>query len=451
MATGKRPDGEVFASGAKEGEVQEFPALSRGWGVTVDGQDATGSSVTEPTNGIPPMEWFNRVQQRTDESILWLLQNAIPEWEAGTWPQKAVVIHDNVVYRAARETSAEPNKNDGNWTPLFPVENLDGRYVFQSTKVNGHPLNADVNVTSQDIFNKQAVGIGNAADLNIYTTPGLYYQPQNSQAQTGKNYPEAQAGSLEIYKHAGITQIYRLYGNSRSYIRALYGGVWSEWAKQYDTANKPTAEDTGAVAKNGDTMTGLLTINNNDAGLVLKPVATGRVSYILGRNLSGSSDWNVGRTGNTGVALSNYVGGTSVQILDDGSVRINGGSSTATIRVQGDLNPTSFNTFDGRYNLKNTASKAINGWHKDSSTGIIRQWGIVNVTDNAIVTANFPIPFPGACASMNVTPISQAANSSAEIISAYGKAISNSQMRVAACANWDNHGISGVYFEATGY
>ncbi|MER1534537.1 phage tail-collar fiber domain-containing protein [Citrobacter sedlakii] len=329
-------------------------------------------------------------------------------------------------------------------------DNANGR-VPSGRKVNGKALAGDINITSQDIFNGQAVGIGNAVDLNSYTTPGLYYQPQNEQAKTGKNYPEALAGSLEIYKHAGITQIYRLYGNSRSYIRALYGGVWSEWAKQYDTENKPTAADTGAVAKTGDTMNGLLTINNNDAGLVLKPVTTGRVSYILGRNLSGSSDWNVGRTGSTGVALSNYVGGTGVQILDDGSVRINGGSSTANIRVQGDLNPTSFNTFDGRYNLKNTASKAINGWHKDSSTGVIRQWGIVNVTDNTIVTANFPIPFPGACASMNVTPISQAANSSAEIISAYGKAISNSQMRVAACANWDNHGISGVYFEATGY
>ncbi len=32
MATGKRPDGEIFASGAKEGEVQEFPAVPRGWG-----------------------------------------------------------------------------------------------------------------------------------------------------------------------------------------------------------------------------------------------------------------------------------------------------------------------------------------------------------------------------------------------------------------------------------
>ncbi|MEA1063952.1 pyocin knob domain-containing protein [Erwinia sp. HR93] len=394
----------------------------------------------------PGQDWFNIVQAE--------LLNVLTE--GGVSPVKtqlnqlAAAIKSIVNKNALmRDNLLSEIKEKGASAQKTALDNLNG--VPKTTTVNGHSLTGNVNVTSQDIFNKQAVGIGNAADLNIYTTPGLYYQPQNSQAQTGKNYPEAQAGSLEIYKHAGITQIYRLYGNSRSYIRALYGGVWSEWAKQYDTANKPTAEDTGAVAKNGDTMTGLLTINNNDAGLVLKPVATGRVSYILGRNLSGSSDWNVGRPGNTGVALSNYVGGTSVQILDDGSVRINGGSSTATIRVQGDLNPTSFNTFDGRYNLKNTASKAINGWHKDSSTGIIRQWGIVNVTDNAIVTANFPIPFPGACASMNVTPISQAANSSAEIISAYGKAISNSQMRVAACANWDNHGISGVYFEATGY
>ena len=329
-------------------------------------------------------------------------------------------------------------------------DNANGR-VPSVRKVNGKALTGDINITSQDIFNGQAVEIGNAADLNSYTTPGLYYQPQNAQAQTGKNYPEAQAGSLEIYKHAGITQIYRLYGNSRSYIRALYGGVWSEWAKQYDTANKPTAADTGAVAKTGDTMTGALIISNNYAGLALKPATSGITSYLLGQDFSGSSDWNVGRTGSTGIALSNYVGGNNIQLMDDGSVRITGGSSTANIRVEGDLNPTSFNTFDGRYNLKNTASKGVNGWYKDSSTGIIRQWGIVNVTDNNVVTANFPIPFPAACASLSLTPISQAGNTGDQVLSAYGKAISNSQMRVSACANFDSHGISGVYFEATGY
>ncbi len=139
-------------------------------------------------------------------------------------------------------------------------DNANGR-VPSGRKVNGRALTDDINITAQDIFNGQSVGIGNAADLNAYTTPGLYYQPANAQAQTGKNYPESVAGSLEVLKHAGITQVYRTYSNSRSYIRTLYGGVWTAWIKQYDAANKPTPADINAVSKDGDTMSGILKVN----------------------------------------------------------------------------------------------------------------------------------------------------------------------------------------------
>ncbi|WP_240514413.1 phage tail protein, partial [Enterobacter hormaechei] len=130
-------------------------------------------------------------------------------------------------------------------------DNANGR-VPSGRKVNGRALSTDINITSQDIFNGQAVGIGDAADLDTYTTPGLYYQPANAQAQTGKNYPVAVAGSLEVYKHAGITQVYRVYNNSRSYIRTLYSSTWSGWIKQYDAGNKPTPAEIGALASNGN-------------------------------------------------------------------------------------------------------------------------------------------------------------------------------------------------------
>ncbi|MFV8068082.1 MULTISPECIES: phage tail protein [unclassified Enterobacter cloacae complex] len=129
-------------------------------------------------------------------------------------------------------------------------DNANGR-VPSGRKVNGRALTEDINITSQDIFNGQAVLIGNAADLNSFTTPGLYYQSSNAQAQAGTNYPEAVAGSLEVYKHAGVTQVYRIYADSRSYIRIFYNGAWTSWAKQYDAANKPTPGDIGAVPASG--------------------------------------------------------------------------------------------------------------------------------------------------------------------------------------------------------
>lgn len=148
--------------------------------------------------------------------------------------------------------------------------------VPSARKVNGHPLSTDVDVLPGDIF-KLATAIGNAADLNDYTAPGLYYQPLNAQAQTGKNYPETNAGSLEIYKHAGITQIYRIYNSSRAYIRTLYSGKWSAWTKQYDAANKPTAADVGAIPIAGST--GVTGIVRSSAELQSTSANSFRIGY----------------------------------------------------------------------------------------------------------------------------------------------------------------------------
>lgn len=130
-------------------------------------------------------------------------------------------------------------------------DNANGR-VPSGRKVNGRALTADINVTAQDIFNGQSVAIGTNQNLNNYQTPGLYFQSASANASTALNYPEASAGSLEIYKHAGITQVYRLHSSSRSYIRSLYSGAWSAWSKQYDTANKPSAADVGALPAGGN-------------------------------------------------------------------------------------------------------------------------------------------------------------------------------------------------------
>ncbi|NCH87043.1 hypothetical protein EHJ13_06215 [Cronobacter dublinensis] len=127
-------------------------------------------------------------------------------------------------------------------------DNASGR-VPSGRTVNGRALSEDITITAQDIFDGQSVSIGSAADMNAYTVPGLYYQLANSQAANGKNYPEAVAGSLEVYKHAGITQIYRVFNNSRAYIRTAFNGSWSAWSQQYDEANRPTAGDVGAYTK----------------------------------------------------------------------------------------------------------------------------------------------------------------------------------------------------------
>ncbi|MRT14836.1 hypothetical protein GJV07_21405 [Enterobacteriaceae bacterium RIT711] len=89
--------------------------------------------------------------------------------------------------------------------------------------------------------------IGDAKDLDTYSLPGFFYQSQNSQAASGKNYPSPYAGSLAVYKSSGVTQVYRVYSTSRSFSRSLSAGVWSAWAQDYDSVN--TVPDATTTSK----------------------------------------------------------------------------------------------------------------------------------------------------------------------------------------------------------
>lgn len=162
-------------------------------------------------------------------------------------------------------------------------DNANGR-VPSGRKVNGRALTEDINITSQDIFNGQAEPLGGGVDLNSIQTPGIYYQAANAQAESGSNYPEPRAGSLEVYKHAGVTQVYRIYDGSRSYVRACYNKVWFKWRKQYDEDNKPNAADVDAVsAAKGGTFAQSVTFAQ---GLTSKGRVTwGDYSNAVGDNL----------------------------------------------------------------------------------------------------------------------------------------------------------------------
>ncbi|HFT9236764.1 TPA: tail fiber protein [Escherichia coli] len=264
-------------------------------------------------------------------------------------------------------------------------DNANSR-VPSTRTVNGRALSSNIDLFPSDIF-RLAEGIGNAANLNNYTTPGIYYQPANAQAQTGTNYPEAIAGSLEVLKHAGITQIYRVYNNSRSYARTLYGGTWSAWTKAYDVANKPTPAEIGALASNG--------------------------------NAVSASQLQTARTIN-GVAFN----GTANITISAGSI----GSYTKA-------------ESDARYNLKNTASLGQNGWERDGTTGRIRQWGYTNQT-SGYQNITFPIAFPNACRNIQVTPFTSNVAGTLECsVSQY----SNTTARLNA-----NQGFP-LFWLATGY
>lgn len=100
MAIYNKPDENVFASSARQGEVSDFPDIGRGWGVSFD-----------QTGGIPPMEWFNFLFKRTDEKFGYLFQRGLSEWSATqSYPEGALVQYENLTYKAKRaNTNKKPD------------------------------------------------------------------------------------------------------------------------------------------------------------------------------------------------------------------------------------------------------------------------------------------------------------------------------------------------------
>ncbi|WP_179109954.1 phage tail protein, partial [Rodentibacter ratti] len=101
MALVNKPDENIFASSAKQGEVDNFPDLLRGWGITFD-----------QTQGIPPMEWFNFLFKRLDEKHAYLMQRGLPEWSATQdYTKGSCVQFDSLSYRALKANkNKQPNE-----------------------------------------------------------------------------------------------------------------------------------------------------------------------------------------------------------------------------------------------------------------------------------------------------------------------------------------------------
>mgnify|MGYP000392027483 CR=1 FL=1 len=302
----------------------------------------------------------------------------------------------------------ENNLSDVN-DPQQALANLNG--VPTDRRVNGHPLSQDVAVTAQDIFGGQAVEIGIGADLNNYTVPGLYFQSLDSWAETGFNYPEQVAGSLEVLRSAGVTQIYRVASGSRHYIRSLYQQDWTDWARVYDSNDLPGAEELGALPLTGGTLNGRLRINAEGPELTLES-PRGYPSFIQSWDPTwDSARWYVGNGGRDAkLVLHNYTCDTTLSLSN--IARIN-----KPLEVEGTITPTNYDNFNQRYYPRDEGEAmagkiaprniAGNNWWKCGSTGKMIQSG----TGNFVTNIPFPLAFPNRClsvvaavASSTVTP-----------------------------------------------
>ncbi|MFS4413485.1 phage tail protein [Providencia sp. T47] len=119
MSVIKKPDLKIFAQDAKTGEVETFPDILRGWGVTLD-----------RTAGKPPLEWFNAIGKRVDEWLMYLTQRGVAEWDTTlSYPKTAIVQFNSIVYVSIKETKGEqPDKSQASWSTLGVFLGLGNYY-----------------------------------------------------------------------------------------------------------------------------------------------------------------------------------------------------------------------------------------------------------------------------------------------------------------------------------
>ena len=209
------------------------------------------------------------------------------------------------------------------------VNKSDGAIVFKHIQKLYGPLNkpSAADVRAIPFFG----GISAGTNLNTLTEYGIWFNPANANASLALNYPSTQAGSLQVLQDAGVTQVYTEYssGAGRQWRRGIYSGVWSAWRVVYDSYNKPSASDVGALPIGGGTLNGNLTVKNQ-----IQVGSVGNGFLTIGDSDSG---------------LRSSVDG-QVDLYANG--RMFGYWNTTILSFTGQIIPTNYANFDSRYYTK---------------------------------------------------------------------------------------------------
>ncbi len=124
-------------------------------------------------------------------------------------------------------------------------------HTHSAGQVSGLPSSLPANGGTANYANYlNATNIPANANLNSYTTPGLYYCPSNAAVATMSNKPTNNAFFMLVGKHAGTCQVLVEYMTSgfKVYMRNYYNGTWGAWVRMYTTIDKPSLSDIGAAA-----------------------------------------------------------------------------------------------------------------------------------------------------------------------------------------------------------
>ncbi|EDJ5528207.1 phage tail protein [Salmonella enterica] len=273
------------------------------------------------------------------------------------------------------------------------MDNANGR-VPSDRKVNGHPLSGDITLWASDVKAISADAIGQITDngtMASANTPG-WWRVAVSNSDTVADFPAYPDGSkLYSYGYMFVEKIGEVWfqhyyahmgANAKRQDWGTVPNTSRPWVIDYNTANKPSAGDVGALPITGGRINGALGIGADNA--------LGGNSIVFGDNDTGfkwHSDGVLGIYANN--ALVGYIDNSglhmSVDVLTNGAVRAgnakklsltsnNNSTMTATFNLWGDANrPTVIELDDDQ------------GWHLYSQRN---PDGSIVFTVNGDITAN---------------------------------------------------------------
>ncbi|EAO3261274.1 phage tail protein [Salmonella enterica] len=315
------------------------------------------------------------------------LANAKYTAQDATTTRKGIVQLSNATDSVSETLAATPK------AVKAAMDNANGR-VPSDRKVNGHPLSGDITLWASDVKAISADAIGQITDngtMASANTPG-WWRVAVSNSDTVADFPAYPDGSkLYSYGYMFVEKIGEVWfqhyyahmgANAKRQDWGTVPNTSRPWVIDYNTANKPSAGDVGALPIAGGRLNGPLGIGTDNA--------LGGNSIVFGDNDTGfkwHSDGVLGIYANN--AQVGYIDNSGLHMLADiratGVVRAGNGKTLTLSSGNNSALNAGFSLWGGGERPTVIELSDEQGWHLYSQRNTD---GSISFTVNGIVYCN---------------------------------------------------------------
>ncbi|EBO7991119.1 phage tail protein [Salmonella enterica] len=315
------------------------------------------------------------------------LANAKYTAQDATTARKGIIQLSNATDSTSETLAATPK------AVKAAMDNANGR-VPSDRKVNGHPLSGDITLWASDVKAISADAIGQITDngtMASANTPG-WWRVAVSNSDTVADFPTYPDGSkLYSYGYMFVEKIGEVWfqhyyahmgANAKRQDWGTEPNTSRQWVIDYNTVNKPSASDVGALPITGGRLNGPLGIGTDNA--------LGGNSIVFGDNDTGfkwHSDGVLGIYANS--AQVGYIDNSGLHMLADiratGVVRAGNGKTLTLSSGNNSALNAGFSLWGGGERPTVVELSDEQGWHLYSQRNTD---GSISFTVNGIVYCN---------------------------------------------------------------